>query len=31
VADISLGLMEDLGIETDDEVEVIFPLEMSIV
>jgi hypothetical protein len=25
VADISLGLMEYLGIETDDEVEVIFP------
>jgi hypothetical protein len=25
VADISPGLMEDLGIETDDEVEVIFP------
>jgi len=27
VADISPGLMEDLGIETDDEVEVIFPFE----
>jgi N-acetylmuramoyl-L-alanine amidase len=25
IADISLGLMEDLGIKTDDEVEVIFP------
>ena len=25
VADISPGLMEDLGIETDDEVEVLFP------
>ena len=25
VADISPGLMQDLGIETDDEVEVIFP------
>jgi len=25
VADISLGLMQDLGIATDDEVEVIFP------
>jgi hypothetical protein len=25
IADISPGLMEDLGIETDDEVEVIFP------
>ena len=25
VADISPGLMEDLGLETDDEVEVIFP------
>jgi hypothetical protein len=25
VADISPGLMEDLGIETDDEVEVIYP------
>jgi hypothetical protein len=27
VADISLSLMEDLGIKTDDEVEVIFPYE----
>jgi N-acetylmuramoyl-L-alanine amidase len=27
VADISPGLMEALGIETDDEVEVIFPIE----
>ena len=27
VADISSGLMEDLGITTDDEVEVIFPYE----
>jgi hypothetical protein len=26
VADISPGLMYDLGIETDDEVEVVFPL-----
>jgi hypothetical protein len=26
VADISQGLMYDLGIETDDEVEVVFPL-----
>jgi hypothetical protein len=25
VADLSPGLMEDLGIQTDDEVEVIFP------
>jgi hypothetical protein len=25
IADISPGLMDDLGIETDDEVEVIFP------
>ena len=25
VADISPGLMEDLGLETDDEVEIIFP------
>jgi N-acetylmuramoyl-L-alanine amidase len=25
IADISPGLMEDLGIETDDEVEIIFP------
>jgi len=25
VADISPGLMDDLGIQTDDEVEVIFP------
>jgi hypothetical protein len=25
VADISPGLMEDLGIDTDDEVQVIFP------
>jgi hypothetical protein len=25
VADISPGLMEALGIETDDEVEVVFP------
>ena len=28
VADISPGLMEDLGIMTDDEVEVIFPAPM---
>jgi hypothetical protein len=27
VADISPGLMKDLGIETDDEVEVIYPWE----
>lgn len=27
VADISLGLMEYLGIETDDEVEIIFPYQ----
>ena len=26
VADLSPGLMEDLGISTDDEVEVIFPV-----
>jgi hypothetical protein len=25
IADLSLGLMADLGIQTDDEVEVIFP------
>jgi hypothetical protein len=25
VADLSSGLMEDLGIKTDDEVEIIFP------
>ena len=30
VADISLGLMEYLGIETDDEVEVIFPYEREL-
>ena len=29
VADISPGLMEALGIETDDEVEVIYPYEES--
>lgn len=27
VCDISLSLMEDLGIKTDDEVEVVFPYE----
>jgi len=27
VADLSPGLMADLGIETDDEVEVIYPFE----
>ena len=31
VADISLGLMEYLGIETDDEVEVTFPYERELV
>jgi N-acetylmuramoyl-L-alanine amidase len=30
VADISPGLMHDLGIETDDEVEVIYPYEEEI-
>jgi hypothetical protein len=30
VADISPGLMQYLGIETDDEVEVIFPYEPEI-
>jgi lysozyme len=29
IADISPGLMQRLGIETDDEVEVIFPIEES--
>jgi hypothetical protein len=29
VADISPGLMEDLGIETDDEIEVIYPAPRS--
>jgi N-acetylmuramoyl-L-alanine amidase len=29
VADISPGLMEDLGLKTDDEVEVIFPFSRS--
>lgn len=29
VADISPGLMEDLGIQTDDEVQVIFPASQS--
>ena len=28
VADISPGLMEDLGITTDDEVEVVFPFDL---
>jgi hypothetical protein len=31
VADISKGLMEYLGIETDDEVEVIFPYERELI
>jgi len=30
IADISPGLMERLGIETDDEVQVIFPLNIHI-
>jgi hypothetical protein len=29
IADISPGLMEALGIETDDEVEVIFPISLG--
>jgi hypothetical protein len=31
VADISLGLMEYLGIETDDDVEVLFPYERVLI
>jgi hypothetical protein len=31
IADISPGLMENLGITTDDEVEVIFPFERTII
>jgi len=30
VADLSPGLMDDLGISTDDEVEVIFPYQLSL-
>ena len=29
IADISPGLMDDLGIETDDEVEVVFPYKKA--